>query len=475
MFVGILIITVLFGMIAMAGTYTVTQTVKGTFTSPTVTVTNSAGGSITGNAYRLSSTVTNVSSINGSIRLNSVSSGSSLNMTVFYSTDGTNFIEGATVYCPLNTQVSYTISFSTIKTIVALFYMPNTQTWPNYSYSAWSPSFSRTLTDNTTPSISLSEQSQYSNTRVTITATISDSQSGVSVRKWASGVQSSSYFTSSGTSFSSSFSVTANGYYTVYAKDIAGNSTVQYINVTKMDITPPAITATASTEWNTSNIITTGITDTQSGMSVQKWAYGNQVASYFASSGTAYTGNSITVYSNGTYTIYAKDVAGNTAVQTVIVSFVDNTISVTHPVGVDYTINPNLSVPFSAADIPITNNSRIKVSVSVLEFKSISGGSVTFVDTSPDTFTNWASLNSTSTRMYIALGIQVKETNSNTNSWHSIGAISPIYAIDITSKTWLGTLNPNGATGNLKLTAKHGLAWESAYTARHQLTLVFDT
>ncbi|MDD4493999.1 MAG: hypothetical protein PHV32_06570, partial [Eubacteriales bacterium] len=102
-----------------------------------MTVTNSAGAKHTGGALWLSSTVTNVSSITQSVILNTVTSGSSLYMNVFYSTDGVNFYIGTTVYCPLNTQVSFTINFGTTKTIKALFYLPNTATWPGYSYSVW--------------------------------------------------------------------------------------------------------------------------------------------------------------------------------------------------------------------------------------------------------------------------------------------------------------------------------------------------
>ncbi len=557
-----ILLSCVFCVTALAGTYTVSQYYSGSFGTPNVTVINSAGARHTGGAYWLSSTVNNVTQITQTVRLDSVTSGSALYFNVFYSTDGVNFTIGTTIYCPINTEVSYTINFGTPKTIKAFFYLPNTATWPGYSYTVWTPLITRTLTDNTAPTISLSEQSYYSRTGVTVSAYITDSESGVSIRKWAQGYQTTSYFTSYGTSFSSSFYVTANGYYTVYAKDNAGNATVNYIYVTRMDTSPPTISASASTEYATTNMVTVNITDNQSGVSVRKWAYGSCAVSYFSSGGTTFTGNSFSVsqngyvtiyardaagnetvsyvyvsyidntpptiyansstdyaptntvtvtvidsqsgvsvrkwaygfntasyfsyngnplsgssftaYANGTYTVYAKDVVGNETVTYVNVDHIDNTISVTHPISLSYSLNPNLGNPFSTDNVYLTNNSRIKVRVSVQSFAAISGG-ITFTDVSPTYFTNWNNLTAAQTKRYIALGVQVAETTTSSTSWYSINTISPVYGANITSPVLLGTLNPNGAQGSLYFSVKCGLAWDSDYTSKHSLTLLFQT
>ncbi|MHB8963907.1 MAG: hypothetical protein ACYC5K_12230, partial [Saccharofermentanales bacterium] len=370
-----------------AGTYTVTVTMGGSFSAPAVTVTNSAGGSITGNAYRLTSSVLNVTSITGIIRMNTLASGTSINMTVFYSTNGTNFYAGTTVNCPLNTQVRYTINFGTsTKTIVALFFMPSTATWPSYNYSVWTPSFTRLLTDTTAPTISLSASTVYATTNI-VTATVTDSQSGVSVKKWASGIQT---------------------------------------------------------------------------------------ASYFASGGTVLTGSSFTVSANGYYTVYAIDVAGNSAVQTVIVSYIDNFISITHPLTITYSITPNSATPFMSPDITITNNSRIKVYVSVTSLEAITGGSLVFTDVPVTLFSNWSAISKLQSKQYIALGIKIKETAVAPDSWSNIYTTSTYYALNIISKIYFGLLNPNGATGNFSIVASHGLAFDNAYTSKHQLNFVFD-
>ena|GEM_PF-4153988 len=59
--------------------------------------------------------------------------------------------------------------------------------------------------------------------------------SGVSLVKWASGAQTKSYFINGGTVLTgNTFSVTANGTYTVYAKDAVGNDAVQTINISAL-------------------------------------------------------------------------------------------------------------------------------------------------------------------------------------------------------------------------------------------------
>ena len=548
---------------ASAGTYTVSSYYSGSFGTPNVTVTNSAGARHTGGAFWLLSPVTNVTQITQTVRLDSVTSGSSLYFNVFYSTDGVNFTIGTTVYCPRNSEVSYTINFGTPKTIKAFFYLPNTATWPGYSYTVWTPLITRILTDNTAPTISLSEQSYYSRTGVTVTANITDSESGVSVRKWAQGYQTTSYFNSYGTSFSGSFSVTANGYYTVYARDAAGNASVSYIYVTRMDTTlpvinasvpsvysttntvtanitdsqsgitvkkwaygyntatyvssygntingntfvtyqngyvsiyardnagnesvyyvyisyvdnmPPTIYAYTSTEYAPTNTVTVNVTDSQSGVSVKKWTYGYYTESYFSYYGETLSGSTFTAYENGTYTIYTKDSVGNEAVVYVTVYYVDNTISVTHPISVNYSINPNSGNPYSADNAVITNNSRIKVRVSVQSFSAVSGGNIYFTDVTPTYFSSWNSLTASQTKRYIALGLQVAETVPNSTGWYSINRNTPVYGAEITNPILLGTLNPSGAKGNLSFLAKYGLAWDGSYTAKHSLTLLFQT
>lgn len=111
----------------------------------------------------------------------------------------------------------------------------------------------------------------------------------------------------------------------VKAESLSLKNSLVSLSDALVDSTAPTITATAQTSWGSTNTITTTITDTQSGIAVQKWALGSQTASYFTSNGTIYTGTTFSVSSNGIYTVYAKDNVGNESVQTVTVSYIDTT------------------------------------------------------------------------------------------------------------------------------------------------------
>ncbi len=92
------------------------------------------------------------------------------------------------------------------------------------------------ILDKISPKITLSEQEYYSSETVEVTANIEEGQSGLLGQKWAEGNQNKEYFNEGGTSFEGNiFTVSENGIYTVYAKDKAGNETIQTIKVTKID------------------------------------------------------------------------------------------------------------------------------------------------------------------------------------------------------------------------------------------------
>ncbi|WP_283608491.1 DUF5057 domain-containing protein [Faecalispora anaeroviscerum] len=153
---------------------------------------------------------------------------------------------------------------------------------------------------------------------------------------------------------------------------------------------------------------------------------------------------------------------------------VNELISVTHPISVNYSINPNNDTPFIASEIPITNNSGVPVKVSIQSLSASSGGSVRLNDVTSSKYADWSKLTVAQTKSDLALGIHVKETAAGTSSWSAINDTDLIYATDLSSKTLLGTLNPNGAKGTLALSAKCGLAWDKSYTASHSLVLLFE-
>ncbi|MFF2531476.1 OmpL47-type beta-barrel domain-containing protein [Brevibacillus sp. NPDC058079] len=95
--------------------------------------------------------------------------------------------------------------------------------------------------DETAPTITLVPSTTTpTNQDVTITANIVDNESGISVQKYAAGIQDVNYFASGGTTLKgNSISVSENGTYTVYAKDKAENATIKTIAIANIDKTPP--------------------------------------------------------------------------------------------------------------------------------------------------------------------------------------------------------------------------------------------
>ena len=170
--------------------------------------------------------------------------------------------------------------------------------------------------------------------------------------------------------------------------------------------------------------------------------------------------------------VEAIDAAGN--ISPVTTYHVDELVSITHPVSVGYVIDPNSVAPFTAPDVQIINNSTIPIRVSVQNLSATAGGSLTLNDVPPSKYADWSKLTSAQTKSDIAFGLVIRETVTGSGTWSEINRTTPLYASDITGKTPIGILNPNGATGTLVLTAKYGLAWDKAYTSVHALTLFFD-
>ena len=163
--------------------------------------------------------------------------------------------------------------------------------------------------------------------------------------------------------------------------------------------------------------------------------------------------------------IAAVDKAGN--ISAVTHYHTDELVSVTHPVSVSYSIDPNSNTPFTAPDIPITNHSTFPVRVSVAGLKATSG----IGDAAPTSYSDWNSLTAAQTGSGIALGVGISKAAGS--GWTAVDRETPVYTDDLTSEVLLGTLGANGATGNLALAAKFGLAWAKAKNVSHELTLNF--
>ncbi len=164
--------------------------------------------------------------------------------------------------------------------------------------------------------------------------------------------------------------------------------------------------------------------------------------------------------------IAAVDKAGN--LSAVAHFHTDELVSVTHPVSIGYFIDPNSDTPFTAPDIPITNHSNFPVRVSVAGLKATAG----IGDASPTSYSDWNSLTAAQTGRGMALGVGIGKAAGS--GWAKVNRDTPVYGDNLTSEVLLGTLGTNGASGNLALTAKFGLAWANVRTVSHQLTLDFN-
>lgn len=170
--------------------------------------------------------------------------------------------------------------------------------------------------------------------------------------------------------------------------------------------------------------------------------------------------------------VAAVDNAGN--ISSVTTKYVDELVSVTHPVSVNYAIDPNSAAPFTAPDLTIVNNSTVPIRVSVQSFSASAGGSLKLNDVPPSKYADWSMLTAAQTKSDIALGLIAKGTSTGSGTWSEIDRTDPLYAADANEHTLLGILSPNGAKGNLSLTANFGLAWDSNYFAVHNLVLFFE-
>lgn len=227
--------------------------------------------------------------------------------------------------------------------------------------------------DNEAPTINLNQDpTGWTNGDVTITATVADSGSGVDAVKWAAGELTAGDFAEVTTTLTSStndyaFDVSTNGWYTVYAKDVAGNEAVNKIQINNIDKSAPDIALSQDPDdWTNGDVtITATVEDSGTDVAVVKWAAGQLTAGDFAAVTTTLTSSTdnyaFDVSTNGWYTVYAKDYIGNEDVNKIQISNIDKvapTITTIEgsvynggPVNLGYIAkNFDKKVPYAATD-----------------------------------------------------------------------------------------------------------------------------
>lgn len=176
--------------------------------------------------------------------------------------------------------------------------------------------------------------------------------------------------------------------------------------------------------------------------------------------------SSVTAFAADTTETGVGTVTGNVAINGSISPL---TISVTHPVSAAYAIDPNTGSTSSltALDIKVINNTKAAVTVTVASLTAASGGTLSFTDVDSDS-KSWATLNIADSKKYIAMGVKVKDSTGwepgyNTGTYQSVSSTPLI----------IGAL-PAAAAGTMTLTANHGLAFDNAYTAVHNMVFNFQ-
>ncbi|MGG4396599.1 S-layer homology domain-containing protein [Paenibacillus thiaminolyticus] len=216
---------------------------------------------------------------------------------------------------------------------------------------------------NTTPPHiqSTLEPSGWTNQPVTVNVLVTHEAGEIKVLKWGEGIRPASFFETGGSVIADSrFTVYANGDYTIFAQDEAGNAAVEYIEVKQIDVDKPVIQLSVHPEGKTNGnvMIEARISDRTSSIARQKWAAGKQPESYFESGGTSFTGSdSFEVEVNDVYTVYAQDEAGNSAIATIEVTNIHRlepvislTLFPTEPTQGPVTVTASVYAPIDIAD-----------------------------------------------------------------------------------------------------------------------------
>ena len=175
-----------------------------------------------------------------------------------------------------------------------------------------------TYIDKVNPTVELTPNTTVwtkDNITLTATATDNDGGSGISPTNSAYSWDNQQTWTNTKTK-----EVTANGTYTIYVRDRAGNIASKSVTVSNIDKTAPTINVTASTTNLTKDNVTLTITatDSQSNLADQPYSWDNQQ--------TWTVARTKEVTSNGTYTVYVRDKAGNVANKSITVNNIDKTL-----------------------------------------------------------------------------------------------------------------------------------------------------
>lgn len=165
--------------------------------------------------------------------------------------------------------------------------------------------------DKTAPSETLaSNNGGWTNSGVTITASASDSQSGLAAKAYS--------FDGGAYGTSNSIFVSDNRTVTVSVMDNAGNVTTKSINVTNIDKTAPNASMSADkTAWTNGDVtVRVSASDNASGLHSSAYSFNDKGYS---------SSNSFTASANGTVKVAVRDNAGNVTTKSINITNIDKT------------------------------------------------------------------------------------------------------------------------------------------------------
>ena len=244
--------------------------------------------------------------------------------------------QNASIYTKDNVIITATASDNQSGLADSAYSWDNQQTWTNAktkevtvngTYTVYvkdkvgnisNKSIEVTYIDKVNPTVELTPSTtDWTKDNITLTATATDNDggSGISPTNSAYSWDNQQTWTNTKTK-----EVTANGTYTIYVRDRAGNIASKSVTVSNIDKTAPTINVTASTTNLTKDNVTLTITatDSQSNLADQPYSWDNQQ--------TWTVARTKEVTANGTYTVYVRDKAGNVANKSITVNNIDKTL-----------------------------------------------------------------------------------------------------------------------------------------------------
>lgn len=183
--------------------------------------------------------------------------------------------------------------------------------------------------DRESPTVSLAASATApTNTDITVTTTAADNVT-IAKRIWADGSRDAAYFQAgNGALFTDHFDANANGIYSVYVEDTAGNHALTTITISNLFKQAPEITLTPSPDEPTNETVMVGLEaqaegeDAGNALAALRWAEGEQHAAFFTAGG----GQDVMIdlefegSENGRYSVYARDMAGNETIRQISVT-----------------------------------------------------------------------------------------------------------------------------------------------------------